>query len=189
MTLNIKQNHKSNFFFESLITLPNLLSLARIPLAFIFLQSNPFIRFFTIFIAGCTDFFDGYLARRYKISSRLGTFLDPLTDKFFVFFVLGILINEGYLNAWQVLALMCRDIALILFFSYLVIKGKWTAYKVRAFWCGKIATAMQFLILSSLSIGIKVPDYAYIIFPLLGGLALLELYCFQNMDKKVKEAL
>jgi len=123
---------------------------------------------------------DGYIARRYRLSSKLGALLDPLTDKFFVFFVLAILIKEGHLEWWQVGALLCRDFALLLFASYLFLRGRLTQYKVRAFWCGKIVTSMQFLILSGLSLGIGIPDLVFAVFPLLGGLALFELYFFHN---------
>lgn len=36
------------------------------------------------FLFGVTDFFDGYLARRYRLESISGTILDPLADKFLV---------------------------------------------------------------------------------------------------------
>lgn len=173
-------NQTRSNILKSLMTVPNFLSFLRIPLAFIFLIGNPTIRFTAVLIAGLTDLMDGYIARRYKLVSKIGKILDPLTDKFFVFFVLVIFMQEGMLGLWQITALMCRDIALLLFGSYLFIQGRFTQYKVRTFWCGKVVTAMQFLILLSLSLGIEIPIYIYFMFPLMGGLALIELYLFHT---------
>ena len=37
------------------------------------------------FLAGITDYFDGYLARKYNAVSKLGEILDPIADKFLFF--------------------------------------------------------------------------------------------------------
>jgi CDP-diacylglycerol--glycerol-3-phosphate 3-phosphatidyltransferase len=46
------------------------------------------------FIAGTTDYFDGYLARKYNATSQLGEILDPIADKILILFLLfGLAIN------------------------------------------------------------------------------------------------
>ena len=46
------------------------------------------------FLAGITDYFDGYLARKYDAVSQLGEILDPIADKILILFVLfGLAIN------------------------------------------------------------------------------------------------
>ena len=42
-----------------------------------------------------TDSLDGYLARKYHKTSQFGAFLDPLMDKFFVFFAVSITRKES----------------------------------------------------------------------------------------------
>ena len=46
------------------------------------------------FLAGVTDYFDGYLARKYNAVSQLGEILDPIADKILILFVFfGLAIN------------------------------------------------------------------------------------------------
>ena len=43
---------------------------------------------FAIFLAGLTDYYDGYLARKYNAESELGEILDPIADKILIVFIL-----------------------------------------------------------------------------------------------------
>lgn len=157
------------------MTLPNLISFSRIPLAFLFLQENTTWRLLAIVLAVFSDGLDGYLARRQGLSSKFGTLLDPSADKFFVIFVAGILIHEGALTFWQALALACRDISVLLFGIYLILRKRFVKYQFRAIWCGKITTLLQFFILFGLTLRIAIPASLYIVFILLGLLSLVEL--------------
>src|SRR5882724_4780736 len=68
-----------------MLTLANLVTIARmitIPLLITLLLSNHHGWAFGVFVfAGITDLLDGVIARRYKQSSGLGAFLDPMADK------------------------------------------------------------------------------------------------------------
>ena len=64
-------------------------------------------------IASVTDYFDGWLARRWQMISRLGRFLDPIADKLLVASVLLMLCGFGTLRGMHVLAaliILCREI-------------------------------------------------------------------------------
>lgn len=161
---------------SNIFTIPNLLSITRIPLAFIFLNENLTLRLFALTIAMLTDFLDGYLARRNQWHSRLGTLLDPLTDKFFVFMVLFTLIGEHRLSLWEAGAMLCRDLSVIVFGVYLALRGYLARYQFRAIWCGKVTTTLQFMVLLALTLGYEVPSILYGSFIFLGILALAELY-------------
>ena len=50
--------------------------------------SNYLICVILFFLAGLTDYFDGYLARKYNAESELGEILDPIADKILVVFIL-----------------------------------------------------------------------------------------------------
>ena len=64
------------------------------------------------FLAGITDYFDGYLARKYNAVSQLGEILDPIADKILILFVLfGLAINlSSYLIGFIGAIIITREI-------------------------------------------------------------------------------
>tara|TARA_Y100000996_G_scaffold376555_1_gene328013 strand:- start:59 stop:598 length:540 start_codon:yes stop_codon:yes gene_type:complete len=91
-------------------TFINLITFSRILLAvviFMLLMSpnGYLLSLILFFFAGISDYFDGYLARKYKIESQFGEVLDPIADKILILFVLfGLAINLssyliGFLSA------------------------------------------------------------------------------------------
>lgn len=155
-----------------MISLPNALSFLRIPLAFLFLSQDTFLRALALAIAALTDFLDGYLARRYNICSKAGTILDPLADKFFVVFALAAFYHEGAIALPELISMFSRDIALCIFGLYLIINSLWKNYPFRSIWCGKISTALQLIVLSALTFKLSVPSSIYALFILLGAFTL-----------------
>ena len=73
---------------DQVVTVPNLLSLARLVLAIVFFvaleQGRPVAAFWLFAIAASTDWVDGWYARRFNQVSRLGRIFDPLVDKVLV---------------------------------------------------------------------------------------------------------
>ena len=63
-------------------------------------------------IASITDWFDGYLARKQKSVTSLGKFLDPLADKLLVMATMVMLIPLGRIEAWIVVVIIAREIAI-----------------------------------------------------------------------------
>jgi phosphatidylglycerophosphate synthase len=133
------------------------------------------IRVLAIILAMFTDALDGFLARRFRSTTQLGAVLDPAMDKFFVFFTLGILLYEQQFAVWQALAMITRDVFLLIFAFYLKISGKWQAYQFRSIRWGKATTALQFIVLICLTLNISIPASAYSIFVVFGLLAFMEL--------------
>ena len=70
----------------------NFITIARIflaPIILIFLIfGNYLVCVLLFFLAGLTDYFDGYFARKYNAVSELGEILDPIADKILVVFIL-----------------------------------------------------------------------------------------------------
>ncbi len=159
-----------------MLSLHNGLSFLRAPLAFLFLIENTTFRILAILLAMLTDSIDGYLARRCKAVSRFGAILDPAMDKFFVFFALTILCLEKKLELWQSCSMISRDFFLLLFGIYLSLTGHWESYRFTSIRWGKVTTALQFLVLIGLTLGVTFPSYFYWIFILFGLLAFIELW-------------
>ena len=96
--------------------LPNLLSLGRlvatVGIFVLVLLNTPwaFLTSFVLFVlASVTDFFDGYLARRLKVVSSLGVFLDLTADKILVCAILIALVQVGFVPAWVVFIIVTRE--------------------------------------------------------------------------------
>ena len=82
-------------------TFINLLTFSRIFLAaiiFLLLMSPDgyLLALILFFLAGITDYFDGYLARKYNAVSQLGEILDPIADKILILFVLFGVGNKSF---------------------------------------------------------------------------------------------
>lgn len=169
-----------------MLNIPNLLSLMRLPLALMFLQSHPLFRASAILIAMATDGLDGYIARRYQLVNRFGTLLDPIMDRFFVFFILGVLFHEQRLTALEACLFLCRDFSVFIYGLYLALRARLANYQFRAIWCGKLTTVLQFIFLMGLTFAIPFPVYLYGLFILLGISALGELYLFDRFRRKSK---
>jgi cardiolipin synthase len=97
--------------------LPNLISAARIllvvPIIWSLLQREFVLAIVLFVIAGASDGLDGFLAKRYGWSSRLGGILDALADKFLLvstFICLGWL---GLFPWWLVAAILLRDLVIV----------------------------------------------------------------------------
>src|SRR6516165_5461057 len=90
------------------LTLPNLLTLSRLPLAvllFVCIANAWWLAGLLVFVlASLTDWADGFLARRLGQLSALGRSLDPLVDKVLVggAFIFLIPVKESELTPWMV---------------------------------------------------------------------------------------
>lgn len=63
-------------------------------------------------LAAITDFFDGWLARRFKIETLFGKLLDPLADKLLVVSALIILVDKHRMAGWIAVVLIVRDLGI-----------------------------------------------------------------------------
>jgi CDP-diacylglycerol--glycerol-3-phosphate 3-phosphatidyltransferase len=110
---------------------PNQLSLLRILLtpvflAFLFSESSLLrqLSLLVFIVALLTDWYDGWVARRWGYVTRWGTFLDPLADKIVTSAALIAFVILNIAPAWTVWLIVIRDIAITLLRSYSEYKGK-----------------------------------------------------------------
>lgn len=100
--------------------IPNILSIGRIILTPVFiwmyLSTDAWIALGGIIvfsIGAISDYYDGYIARKYNVISELGKFIDPLADKVLTFAGFGILplMNPELFPWWAFAIIVIRDIA------------------------------------------------------------------------------
>lgn len=131
-------------------TLPNRLCILRIlfiPLIIIFIEKGLFYVAFVLFIlAGITDGLDGFVARRFKLTSKLGLYLDPIADKLLVSSVLITLTYHNLVPLWVTILLVCREFVINGLRSFYALEGI-TIYPSFA---GKLKTTLQIVAISFL---------------------------------------
>jgi CDP-diacylglycerol--glycerol-3-phosphate 3-phosphatidyltransferase len=110
---------------------PNQLTFLRIlltPVFLVFLLSyNSILRQWSLAIfifAAITDWYDGWLARRWGYVTRWGAFLDPLADKVLTSAALLAYSYLGLVSSWMVWIIVIRDAIITILRSYAEYKGK-----------------------------------------------------------------
>ena len=98
------------------MVLPNQLTVLRIILTpiflWLFLSDNLTMNLLAVlvfFIAALTDWYDGWLARKYNYITDWGKFLDPLADKILTSTAFFGFVAVGKLDLWMVLIIVFRD--------------------------------------------------------------------------------
>lgn len=147
MSMTWKGFGKVRFMDKRIFTFPNILTGIRILIVPFFIYclfheniTYNIIAFIMFLIASITDLVDGYLARKWRMETELGKFLDPLADKILVLgaFITFILLHEQ-IETWMVLIIIARDM-LITTLRYLGIRrGK----SIKTTMWGKVKTAFQ----------------------------------------------
>ncbi len=124
---------------------PNALTASRIGVgaAFPFLPVWAWIP--ACLMAGITEFFDGYLARRWDAESALGRMLDPVADKVLLAGALIAFLLGGYVTVTELLLVGIRDIVVIAGWLVLLMMGRRDAIlRLRPRLAGKVATWFQY---------------------------------------------
>ena len=93
------------------LKIPNILTIGRIIIVPIFVLTffipglfGDLIPFFLFALASFTDYLDGLLARMFKEESKLGELLDPIADKILVAAALILLVMNGTIKNYEVIA-------------------------------------------------------------------------------------
>jgi CDP-diacylglycerol--glycerol-3-phosphate 3-phosphatidyltransferase len=136
------------------------LTLVRVPLIFLFLAVSVFcphplaefwfvVAFAAMILSAVTDLFDGYFARKFQVTSRLGSYADPMTDKVFYLTTFPTLVylaarvgQHAHARGLLVLAILflLRD----QWVSFLRSLGALHNLSAKANWSGKARTLISF---------------------------------------------
>lgn len=132
------------------MNLPTWITFSRllgVPFILYFLQepttAHRWICLLIFLLAACTDWLDGYLARKLNQITDLGKFLDPLVDKLLVLAPLLALIELKQVPAWGVFLILARELTIAGW------RVSQTAISGANFW-GKLKTVSQIVAIALL---------------------------------------
>jgi cardiolipin synthase len=138
----------AEYRIKDLVLVPNLVSGARVPLAFAFplAASNAYLALGVLGFAGLSDVVDGWAARKLGQATPVGALVDGVADKVFAASVLGTLVATRMLSPVAALLLATRELAeLPLAIRVLTSKrARLTEIDRKANRFGKIATVLEF---------------------------------------------
>jgi len=138
---------------SNILTVPNLLTFLRMALIPVF-ASLLFYGYsgwalFVFVVAGISDGIDGFIARRFKQESELGTIIDPVADKLLMTVAFVILTLPNVLQPvrhlpvpfWVTAAVIGRDILIVTVAGAINIMTGFRGF--RPSWLGKLSTIVQ----------------------------------------------
>jgi cardiolipin synthase len=127
--------------------LPNLLSFMRLlaaPFAaWLILSGHDTAALLVFAAAGLSDGLDGFIARRWGVTSDFGAWLDPAADKLLMLFCFTSLYAVGAAPFWLVALVIGRDMAMVM--AWLLVKALGLVARVRTLFLGKVSTVVQVL--------------------------------------------
>lgn len=166
------------------MNLPNIITLVRIvlvPVIIWAIASNQWTIAFVIFVvAGVSDAVDGFLAKRFNMTTDIGALLDPVADKALlvsIYLTLGI---SGMIPGWLVILVVSRDVMIVgaVIISWLLENP----VPMKPLMVSKLNTVAQVsfaaLVLASLGFGFKSAPYDAILMGLVTVLTLLSMLLY-----------
>ena len=163
------------------MSIPNIITLGRIllvPIIVWAIASNQMEIAFAIFvIAGVSDAVDGFLAKRFNMSSELGALLDPLADKALLVSIYVALGIWGAVPRWLVILVVSRDIMIVGAVIVSWVFGR--PIPMKPLMVSKLNTVAQVafaaLVLAALAFGFRAAPYEIILMAAVAILTLLSV--------------
>ena len=146
---------------------PNIISVFRICLVPVFIivyfsddSDNNLYAVLVYALAALSDFLDGFIARKFKASSNLGKFLDPLGDKLMTISVMVCITIDGLIPLWAVLLAGVKEI--LMGTGGLVLHKKAHSELLPSNLIGKTSTVVFFLVCVTLMLYRSIPRWGAI---------------------------
>jgi cardiolipin synthase len=166
------------------LSIPNLITLGRIllvPVVVWAIASGAMWIAFVLFVAaGVSDAVDGFLAKRFDMTTELGAYLDPLADKALIVSIYLTLGISGEIPRWLVILVVSRDILIVggIMLSWLM--GR--PLKIKPLLVSKLNTVAQIVfacvVLGSLGFDFEVPMLKLVLMGLVAILTLLSIAAY-----------
>ena len=166
------------------LSIPNLITLGRIllvPVVVWAISSGAMWIAFVLFLAaGVSDAVDGFLAKRFGMTTELGAYLDPLADKALIVSIYVTLGISNVIPHWLVILVVSRDIMIVggVMLSWLV----GSPIMVKPLLVSKLNTVAQIafacVVLGSLGFGIEAQSLTEVLMGLVAALTLLSVAAY-----------
>jgi cardiolipin synthase len=167
------------------LSIPNLITLARILLVPIVVWAiatpgTMWIAFLLFLAAGVSDAIDGFLAKRFAMTTVLGAYLDPLADKALIVSIYLTLGINDLIPRWLVILVVSRDILIVGGIMLAWVIGN--PLKIKPLLVSKLNTVAQILfacvVLGSLGFNYDWPTLTLILMGLVAVLTLLSVAAY-----------
>jgi cardiolipin synthase len=167
------------------LSIPNLITLARILLVPIVVWAiatpgTMWIAFLLFLAAGVSDAIDGFLAKRFAMTTVLGAYLDPLADKALIVSIYLTLGINDLIPRWLVILVVSRDILIVGGIMLAWVIGN--PLKIKPLLVSKLNTVAQILfacvVLGSLGFNYYWPTLTLILMGLVAVLTLLSVAAY-----------
>jgi CDP-diacylglycerol--glycerol-3-phosphate 3-phosphatidyltransferase len=139
--------------------------------------------------AAATDLLDGFLARRWRQVTTIGTLLDPIADKLLVSAALISLVQVRALPAWMAILIVGREFAVSGLRSIAAVEG----YTIRANDLGKTKMVSQVAAISTMLLSVRHPELRFPGMVLMWGVVFFAMLSavsyFQKFWRKVDESV
>jgi cardiolipin synthase len=138
-TMSSDSSHRTQ---DRIVTVPNALSLVRLAcvpwfLWLLFGNDDRYGAAVLLAALGCTDWVDGYIARRFDQVSTVGKVLDPTADRIMLIAGVGGIVVDGSAPVWVAAAVLVREALVSLAVLGLAALG---ARRIDVQWAGKAGT-------------------------------------------------
>ena len=167
------------------MSIPNLITLARILLVpiVVWAIATPgamWIAFVLFLAAGVSDAVDGFLAKRFGMTTEFGAYLDPLADKALIVSIYLTLGINNLIPRWLVILVVSRDILIVGGIMLAWVIGN--PLKIKPLLVSKLNTVAQIVfacvVLGSLGFNYGLPTLTLILMGLVAILTLLSVAAY-----------
>jgi len=127
---------------DRILTIPNVITVIRLLCLPVFLwmlfhDENRAAAAWFLGALGATDFADGYVARHFHQTSKLGKVLDPVADRLLLFVGIGAILYDGTVPTWFAVVVLVREVLVTIATLALAAMG---ARRIDVTWFGKAGT-------------------------------------------------
>jgi cardiolipin synthase (CMP-forming) len=130
------------------MTIPNYITLMRLLLVpfvvWSLLTGQQIAAFVAFVVAGASDGVDGYIARKFNMRSKLGSYIDPIADKLLLVSVFLVLGYQAILPIWLVSIVVLRDALIVSGVILASVMGR--PVEMRPLYVSKANTAAQIVL-------------------------------------------